>query len=181
MRAGKVNVGRRRRRMSSLPSAISFFILLLAIIGMMISPNAYGAPVTGEQTPQSSKALERVAAAKAEPFDSKTFLENLGQPSRSVEIPESVEDQSIKKVFKARLLGIESACDVHTSLEIYKLSMGVLLDKRRYQPELRAVSVSLSRLNNSALQGVSPACRSELRGFSAAILRIYLGQNWSPE
>lgn len=153
--------------------------ILVIATSILLAATLFPNKLFGKDVAQSP-ATETKAVQEGLRFSGEEFLSNLQNPTRQVAVPEGAETRALKKVLLARLPLIERVCGTEVSLSTYKLGFGVIAAPELYRDELRLVASRLGSSNERALTGVTPECRVALRGFSVAVMQVYLGQDWRP-
>lgn len=110
--------------------------------------------------------------------DAQSLIDSLTTTSRQTSVSVSSQKRAISAVFKNRLGQIDQNCEVTISYQILKAAYAVKTDQPEALGALRYLAEGINQLTSNQLKGVSPRCRSELKGLSASILRVYLGSEW---
>ena len=125
---------------------------------------------------------EAVADKKGASFVDKTrtdtFLNSLTTTTRDTGKSKSFTKNGLKMVLDIRLPIIFESCDLAINHEMLRLAYAYVAEFPGAENQLKATADAIVRKKGNDIQGVSPNCRAALKGFSIAVLRVYLGGEW---
>ena len=109
------------------------------------------------------------------------FLDSLSSTSRETGKGGADASRSLKTVLDLRLPLIDEKCDITVSHELIKLGYAYYAKIPGAEAEIRSTADALVKKKDLDYRGVTPKCRAALKGFGIAVLRVYLGADWSVE
>lgn len=108
-----------------------------------------------------------------------SFINSLTSTSRDTGKTKTATKNGLRMVLDIRLPIIFESCDLAINHEMLRLAYAYVTDLPGAENQLKSVADAIVRKKGDDIQGVSPNCRAALKGFSIAVLRVYLGGEWN--